>query len=64
MFLNDISADGTIARIISTIEAKQFQECFINWISSVHTLTEGQVVAIDGSIAVKIELAQRLCIIQ
>ena len=48
MFLNDIPADGTIARIISTIEPKQFQECFINWISSVHTLTEGQVVAIDS----------------
>ena len=48
MFLNDIPADDTIARIISTIEPKQFQECFINWMSSVHTLTEGQVVAIDG----------------
>ena len=30
MFLNDIPADDTIARIISTIEPKQFQECFIN----------------------------------
>ncbi|PSW23121.1 ISAs1 family transposase [Photobacterium phosphoreum] len=48
MFLNDIPADDTIARIISTIEPKPFQECFINWMSSVHTLTEGQVVAIDG----------------
>ena len=48
LFLNDIPADDTIARIISTIEPEQFQECFINWMSSIHTLTEGQVIAIDG----------------
>ena len=48
MFLNNIPADDTIARIISTIEPEQFQECFINWMSSIHTLTEGQIIAIDG----------------
>ena len=48
MFLNDIPADETIARIISTIEPEQFQECFTNWMSSIHALTEGQVIAIDG----------------
>jgi hypothetical protein len=48
MFLNYIPADDTIARIISIIEPEQFQECSINWMSSVHTLTEGQVIAIDG----------------
>ena len=46
LFLNDIPADDTIARIISTIEPEQFQECFINWMSSIHTLTDGQVIAI------------------
>lgn len=48
LFLNGIPADGTIARIISTIEPEPFHECFINWMSSIHTLTEGQVIAIDG----------------
>lgn len=48
MFINDIPADDTIARIISTIEPEQFHECFLNWMQSVHTLTEGQVIAIDG----------------
>ncbi|NLS58900.1 ISAs1 family transposase, partial [Vibrio aestuarianus subsp. francensis] len=48
LFLRGIPADDTIARIISTIEPEQFHECFVNWMSSVHTLTEGQVVAIDG----------------
>ena len=46
--MNGIPADNTIARIISTIEPEQFHECFINWMSSIHTLTEGQVIAIDG----------------
>lgn len=44
MFIGDIPADDTIARIISKID----HTCFINWISAVHSLTEGQVVAIDG----------------
>ena len=48
MFLHDIPADDTIARIISRIEPESFHTCFINWMSAVHTLTEGQVVAIDG----------------
>ncbi|AZL84935.1 ISAs1-like element ISVsa13 family transposase [Aliivibrio salmonicida] len=48
MFMVDIPADDTIARIISTIEPVQFHECFLNWMQSVHTLTEGQVIAIDG----------------
>lgn len=48
MFLNDIPADDTIARIISKIEPEPFHACFINWMSAVHSLTDGQVVAIDG----------------
>ncbi|CAK6713433.1 Putative transposase (fragment) [Vibrio harveyi] len=48
VFLNGIPADDTIARIISTIEPEQFHECFVNWMSSIHTLTDGQVIAIDG----------------
>lgn len=30
LFLNDIPADDTIARIISTIEPEQFNQCFVN----------------------------------
>lgn len=48
MFSGDIPADDTIARIISKIEPESFHACFINWMSAVHSLTEGQVVAIDG----------------
>lgn len=48
MFINDIPADDTIARIVSRIEPESFHECFIKWMSAVHALTNGQVVAIDG----------------
>ncbi|EGQ9171312.1 ISAs1 family transposase, partial [Vibrio cholerae] len=48
LFLKGVPVDDTIARIISTIEPERFHECFINWISSIHTLTDGQVIAIDG----------------
>ena len=48
MFINEIPADDTIARIISRIEPEAFHACFISWMSAVHTLTDGEVVAIDG----------------
>ena len=44
---NGIPVDDTIARIISTISPEHFHECFINGMSSIHTLTHGQVIAID-----------------
>jgi hypothetical protein len=43
-----VPANDTIARIIFTIEVEQFHERFTNWMSSIHTLTEGQVITIDG----------------
>ena len=48
MFLDDIPADDTIRRIISTIEPEPFHQCFLAWAQAVHTMTEGQVIAIDG----------------
>ena len=48
MFLDDIPANDTIRRIISTIEAEPFHQCFLAWVQAVHTMTEGQIIAIDG----------------
>jgi predicted transposase YbfD/YdcC len=44
-----VPVDDTIARIISRIEPDQFHQCFIKWMQAVHRLTQGQLVAIDGS---------------
>ncbi len=47
-FESGIPAHDTIARVISSINAKQFQKCFIDWMQGCHEVTKGSVVAIDG----------------
>lgn len=41
------SAD-TIARVISMISPKQFQRVFADWMQECHTVSSGEVIAIDG----------------
>lgn len=48
MFKTGIPVDDTIARTISAIKPEQFQQCFLSWMASVHQLTQGELVAIDG----------------
>ncbi len=48
LFENGVPVDDTFARLISTIEPQAFRECFLSWMRSVHRLTQGEVVAIDG----------------
>ncbi len=48
LFENGVPVDDTFARLISSIKPEAFQECFLNWMRSVHKLTQGEVVAIDG----------------
>lgn len=48
MFTDGIPADDTIARTISAIDPESFNACFIKWMQSVHQLTSGEVIAIDG----------------
>jgi predicted transposase YbfD/YdcC len=45
---NGIPVDDTVARIISGISEKGFQDCFQSWIKSVVKVTEGEIVSIDG----------------
>lgn len=48
LFENGVPVDDTFARLISSIKPETFQKCFLNWMRSVHKLTQGEVVAIDG----------------
>ncbi len=48
LFPNGLPAHDTIARVVSRVEPKQFQRCFIGWMKSVAELSEGQLIAIDG----------------
>ncbi len=48
LFQDGLPVHDTIARIISSIEPEQLQSSFISWMQKVHSLTGGEVVAIDG----------------
>ncbi|CDG21777.1 H repeat-associated protein yhhI [Xenorhabdus poinarii G6] len=50
MFKEGVPVDDTIARVLSRIKPEQFNLCFINWMRSVHQLTKGELVAIDGKV--------------
>lgn len=45
---NGIPSHDTFGRVFSLIEPEEFQKSFQSWVQSIHELTEGQVVAIDG----------------
>lgn len=45
---NGIPSHDTFGRVFAMLDAKQFQECFVDWVSTVSEMTKGQVVAVDG----------------
>jgi predicted transposase YbfD/YdcC len=45
---NGIPSHDTFRRVFMHLDAQAFQQCFIDWVNAMHTLTAGQVVAIDG----------------
>ena len=47
-YQNGIPVHDTIARVISMLNPKQFQSCFIAWMNDCHSATKGDVIAIDG----------------
>jgi predicted transposase YbfD/YdcC len=50
-FLLGVPGADTISRVMGQISPKALQESFIAWMQSCHTLTEGEVIAIDGKTA-------------
>ena len=45
---NGIPSHDTFGRVFSLLDSKQFEHCFIDWISKLDVLTAGSVVALDG----------------
>lgn len=45
---NGIPSKDTINRVFSSIDSEQFESCFVNWVSSIAKLSQGQIIAIDG----------------
>ena len=45
---NGIPSHDTFWRVFCSLDPEEFQRCFMDWMASVQTLTDGEVIAIDG----------------
>ena len=45
---NGVPCSDTFARVFTRIHPERFQDCFMDWVSSISRLTHGQVMAVDG----------------
>ena len=45
---NGIPCSDTFGRVFARIDPDRFRDCFMEWVSSVNWLTQGQVIALDG----------------
>jgi predicted transposase YbfD/YdcC len=43
-----IPSHDTFRRVFILLDPQAFQQCFMNWVQAIHTLTQGQVIAFDG----------------
>lgn len=43
-----IPSDDTFNRVFSSIDSDQFERCFVQWVSELVDLTQGEVIPIDG----------------
>lgn len=48
---NGIPSHDTIGRAFAVLDAEEFQACFSRWVEGIFTVTQGQVIAIDGKTA-------------
>ncbi|MSR15631.1 MAG: ISAs1 family transposase [Gammaproteobacteria bacterium] len=46
--VNGIPVHDTLARLLSRISARGFEQCFASWVSACAQVSEGEVIAIDG----------------
>lgn len=45
---NGIPSHNTFGRVFSLLDPEAFQQCFLEWVHTMNTVTNGSVVAIDG----------------
>ncbi len=45
---NGIPSHDTLGDFFSRINTEEFEQCFVNWITAVSEITEGEIVSIDG----------------
>jgi predicted transposase YbfD/YdcC len=45
---NGIPSHDTIERVVARLRPEQLQQCFLNWVQAVLTISDGQLIALDG----------------
>ncbi|MBK1722821.1 ISAs1 family transposase, partial [Thiocystis violacea] len=50
-FANGIPSHDCIASVISRLNPKTFQACFVSWTRAISAVTDGEIVAVDGKSA-------------
>jgi predicted transposase YbfD/YdcC len=48
---NGIPSHDTLGRVFALLDGAQFIQCFLNWVQTIHQVTAGEIVAIDGKTA-------------
>jgi predicted transposase YbfD/YdcC len=46
-----IPSHDTIGRVFALLDAERFIQCFVNWVQTIHEVTAGQLVSLDGKTA-------------
>jgi predicted transposase YbfD/YdcC len=45
-----LPSHDTIGRVLSIMDPKEFEQCFINWTHAVFKKTDGDIIPIDGKL--------------
>ena len=45
---NGIPSHDTLGRVFSLLDSAHFIQCFVHWVQSIHAVTQGVVIAVDG----------------
>ncbi len=48
---NGIPTHDTIGRVFSLLDGAQFIHCFLSWVRTIHQVTAGEIIAVDGKTA-------------
>src|SRR5947209_4449748 len=45
---NGIPSHDTIGRVFALLDGEQFIQCFLSWVQTIHQVTAGEIIAVDG----------------